>query len=924
LGEFDPRKLGARCDVCPLNDREPVPSEGPSFLERLGLAGELIAVVGEAPGETEEKLGKPFVGKSGNELDKALRIARINRRNCLVLNTICCRPPDNDLKALLRKISRDNKAAAKRAKQLKKKPPTPTPTPIECCKPRFKSEISQISNFITLGKTATNAVAGTSGGILAVRGGLIELDAVGDSAPRKVMPTVHPAFVMRANRWAHVFRNDVFKAGKWFRGEADWVPPKIVWNPTPAKLLAFVADPDKIYTFDIETDGIECLTANIRCIAVGNENEVYVTSILGRDGFTKFYNPEDEEKIKVIYKDLFEDAERTKSGHHSTYYDYLVLWKQWGIKVVNQIDSLLLHKSVESELPHSLAYVASLYTTAPSWKTTREGVKLALGGESDEELADYCGKDVAISARILLPLTEQVRLRDQVGVWRSDQKMQNICAGMHEVGMYVNQKIRLAEEKRLLGLRHSVLSQIHSFLGRSDFNPGSYPQLRAILFDKWNLEPPMDPEEIKTSTGEISTGDIVLRSLLTSPIVPKDQRGFIKLIRRYRKLMKVLGTYVVKLRPWDMGADLGWDAEDTWADKETRERYGEVKRGIVNPRTSRMHPGWSIGPVVTGRLASSRPINAQTFPKGLRAIVTPAPGHILIGADMDQLELRIAAARWGIEKYLKAFTEGKDPHSMTAFLVFGDKFCAEAGLTSDQFERSGKLVSSCYDANGSFIGGGNAGSLRSLSKQIQFASIYMAAVEMVHQLVQKAEVPAKDPITGENLSDGTTDLPYALMPLRKVRKMRQDWLEGAPELEQGWTTDVDTFRRQGFIREPVAGRRRDFLDGEDPNQIVNFSTQGAAASLMNKALIQIYDEIPPHKWGPGTGVINQCHDSIVIECPDTGVTTDEEGNLVAEKGSIAWEVMGLMGECMNQTHPNLPGVKFTATPGLGKNWKKVG
>ena len=77
---------------------------------------------------------------------------------------------------------------------------------------------------------------------------------------------------------------------------------------------------------------------------------------------------------------------------------------------------------------------------------------------------------------------------------------------------------------------------------------------------------------------------------------------------------------------------------------------------------------------------------------------------------------------------------------------------------------------------------------------------------------------------------------------------------------------------------------------------------------MNKALIDLYEEIPLHKWGPGTGIINQCHDAIVVECPE----------------SEAKRVAGLLEECLNQTDPGLPGVTFTATAGIGTNWKQVG
>ena len=219
-------------------------------------------------------------------------------------------------------------------------------------------------------------------------------------------------------------------------------------------------------------------------------------------------------------------------------------------------------------------------------------------------------------------------------------------------------------------------------------------------------------------------------------------------------------------------------------------------------------------------------------------------------------------------------------------------------------------MGACYDADGVFLKGVSkqAKSMRDLSKAVQYASQYMATVETVHKLIQKTELPSVDPTTGRPRGDGTTDLPYAKLPLRRVREMRENWLEGAREFEHGWETEIEEFRAQGYLEETVGGRRRDFLDGEDPNQIVNFKVQGGAAALMNQAMVQLHEAIPLHKWGPGTGIINQCHDSIVVECPEVE----------------ALEVAGLLEECLNQTHPSLPGVVFTASAEKGMSWKEVG
>ncbi|CCG05074.1 Uracil-DNA glycosylase, family 4 [Blastococcus saxobsidens DD2] len=55
----------------------------------------LVALVGEAPGATEDETGRPFVGKSGALLDQLLAEAGLDRGRAAVLNVVKCRPPGN-------------------------------------------------------------------------------------------------------------------------------------------------------------------------------------------------------------------------------------------------------------------------------------------------------------------------------------------------------------------------------------------------------------------------------------------------------------------------------------------------------------------------------------------------------------------------------------------------------------------------------------------------------------------------------------------------------------------------------------------------------------------------------------------------------------------------------------------------------------
>ena len=549
-----------------------------------------------------------------------------------------------------------------------------------------------------------------------------------------------------------------------------------------------------------------------------------------------------------------------------------------------------------------------------SGNTDREGRKLAYGSETDHELHEYCGLDVAVTAAVVPPLYEQVRLRDQMRLVSGDHRIQAVCAEMHRIGMFVDQGDRGVREKTLVQEAFSHREALCKLVEMPKLNPGSPHQLRELLFEKWKIEPPVDDELRYTLSGDPSTSDNVLRSCLSIPGLTELQLNAIRHIRYYRKAQKLLGTYVAKLRFNTDLAEAGWDEEEEYEEREARKEYGEEKKGIVDPRTGRMYPGYNAHVAVTGRLSSSKPINAQNFPSKLRSMVTAAPGHILVGADADQLELRIAASLWKSELYLAALAAGADPHASTALAVFGDKFRACNGFPGGEWK--GDL----FIPNGTGKWASDAKRLRDLAKRVQYASQYAASVETVHRVIAQTETNNEKPTEAY---PWPTVLPYLDISVREVRMMHEKWVENA-KFDGGWDMEMETYRTYGFLAEPILGRRRDFLDGENLNEIVNFRIQSSGASLMNKALLQIHEQIPLHKWGPHTGIINQCHDSIVVECPlDGAVYVPEKKKWEAPKGSIAWNVKHIIEEAMNQTTPALPGVAITATAEIGMRWNEV-
>ena len=877
-------ECGANCQQCPLKEMEYVPPE-------INPASRTI-IVGNYPTDHEVRASRPFVGPAGNELVGIMRQIGWNRGDVDWTTVVCCKPPDNDMKKFLAQVRKRNRTIDKEnrlRKQKGEKTIAKIPMPQDCCKPRLDAELKKHNTWIIAGTQAAKACIHSGASVMELRGSPTEIER--DGRTIQVLPTFHPAMVQQSPRWKEVWENDLRRAYKWFNSGLRWQPPTIYYHPKVEDLRRFLFNKDvPYYTYDIETDGIEALTANIRCIGIGTPKEVVLIGYRGINGRDMFYTEKELKEVNDLLCEFFEDESILKCGHNAGYYDRIVVEQQLGVTPRPLIDTMLMHRLVASELPHSLGFLGSVYTEAPSWKTDRQGRKKAYGSETDFELHEYCGYDVGITAEVVPALIAQVKSRGQMDLMTCDHKLQEICSDMHTVGMFVDQEKRHKLEKEMFRSIHEQREKIQSLGPTKDINPGSPIQVRELLFEKWQLDPPVDNKVKFTDTGDISTGDPILRALLTLRSLTEEQREVITQIRRYKKTQKLLGTYVTKLRYSTEEAWGGWDEDDSWMDKATRDKYGLKKLGIVNPHTGRMYPGYNAHVTTTGRLSSSRPMNAQNFPKHMRGLVRAQPGHIFVGADADQLELRIAASRWNSQKYLEAFENGLDPHSsVTAYTVFGKRFedaAIECGCGPYPWKTGTKFS-------------GTADKLRQLSKIIQYASQYSASVDTVHRVITQTEVPDPD-------RPGYTLMPYAKMSVREVRIMHEKWCEGA-QFNAGWDREIQDYRNNGYLIEPVMGRRRDFLDGENINEIVNFPIQASGASLMNMAIIDLHERIPLYKWGVGTGIINQCHDSIVVECPES------EAEWVKEQ----------IEDAMNLTHVSLRGVTFTAAADIAMTWDKV-
>ena len=137
-----------------------------------GNPGARLMIIGEAPGRDEDMIGLPFVGVSGQLLDKMLASIGLDRSLVYIANLLPWRPPGNR---------------------------TPTTEETVMMLPWLRRHI-QLANpdfVLILGGSAAKAVLETKDGILKLRGRWQDID-YGDAIARPTLASLHPAYLLRS------------------------------------------------------------------------------------------------------------------------------------------------------------------------------------------------------------------------------------------------------------------------------------------------------------------------------------------------------------------------------------------------------------------------------------------------------------------------------------------------------------------------------------------------------------------------------------------------------------------------------------------------------------------------------------------------------------------------------------------------------
>lgn len=338
--------------------------------------------VGEAPGQSEE--GKtPFLGASGQELRRIISDAEIPLAKCGFSNVFMDRPEDNKILSFTTGKA-DAYAKAKAVGFAYTFPPLQANAYVEPHRLwevlRLRQEIAwaRPKVIVPLGNTPLWALAGVTG-IGKFRGAVMESTLL---PGMKLVPTYHPAFILRVWDLRSIMIADLIKARKEALVEGIQYPKREIWlHPSLEDLELF----ERLYLpADILSVDIELLGPFISCIGFAPARDVsLVVPFVNLDGSNYWPDIRSEtvawewvQRILwnapsiLMHNGLFDTQHLLASSIVPRHYDR---------------DTMFKHHSMYPELQKALGFLGTIYCNERAWKTIRPRHKQELEKEEDSD-----------------------------------------------------------------------------------------------------------------------------------------------------------------------------------------------------------------------------------------------------------------------------------------------------------------------------------------------------------------------------------------------------------------------------------------------------------------------------------------------------------------------------------------------------------
>jgi uracil-DNA glycosylase family 4 len=591
------------CLSCPLRGKRRVEPEGELDAE--------IIIVGEAPGEEEERQGCPFVGYSGKILRAVLEILGINRSKVYITNVVKCRPSNNQL----------------------------TKEMVKCCKVRLEQELMRLRKkklIMALGSTAKEFF-GVPGAVNDIRGSIV------DTKYGKVLVTWHPAYrllfyqdpVLGISAYEQfvkdLARGVIFvEQGKMYRK----VNFKVVEGGELNEVLSKVVD--KAVGVDFETVGSDVWYGEFKVLTVGLavDDGCYVIDLekLG------------EERAKLFMKEVFDKA--GKVVVYNAGFDVAIGMKEYGWEVYGRSSDiedvqvmyyLLSGKAVPGvSLKRLVLDYLDVGQYGIDWK------KVSVKDVLRDRLYEYNAIDAYVTLKLYRLFKE--KLMKAPLQWSrifggADQSLYDVyekvvkkilclCLELQVNGMYVDVDYLVGLKRELESKRMEFLKEV---VGVNLNSPKQVLEwLRQVGVEVGSTRKEV-LEEVLKKQGEKLSAEAKVR---------------IEKLLEYRVIEKMLGTYVEPFLERWISSDGCIHSKFSVVSTDTG-RLASAEPNLMNIPTR-------LGPIL-------EKVFVSRFGEDGR----------IVKADFSQHELRVAC-QYSKDKRMKEFFEsGVDIHTKVAIELYG-------------------------------------------------------------------------------------------------------------------------------------------------------------------------------------------------------------------------------------------------------------
>lgn len=867
------------CSGCPLE------GDGKGFVPADGSGALGVLLVGEAAGETEASVGKPFVGAAGGYLNRVLKRAALRREDFRVHNVLSCRPPDNKL------LNQPYEEAA-----------------VSWCRPNLDATIGLMrpKAIIALGGIPLRRLTGATS-ITRYRGFVLP-----GPEGSWVVPTFHPSYLLprrgqaKTSRFVGAVAFDIKKAVEIAREGFVRTPAHYLCDPTPSVAEGFMleyeaalaADSATYLSADIETP-YKLKTPDEQALTGGDEEEEGQDTEDGEDDAMRMAFAEPILRISFAFRPHYALsvpwlppylplirrmlASLGRKVFWNAGFDVPVLRRN-GIAVEGAVvDAMWAWHFLQSDLDRGLETVSSFFTTLLPWKhTSNEDPARYNAVDSDAALQNMLGIEKALRAngqwevfnRHVVDLDPVLYAMGQVNGVHIDRVAQDELKG------FLNEeKARLIAEAQPLvpdavkplktlkreregyeavpqkvrfrycsACKQENVSRSHPCVKKGEgtvlegfkdgtvwqtrlaFNPNSRTQLMAyMLFHGHPLG--KDPRTKKDTLDKRHVEGLAKKHGVRHPIYG--------VALALRLVSKTLGTYVNGFAP---------DAK------------GKIYTTYTHaPSTLRL---------------SSRAVNLQNvshksenpYAARVRATIIPSPGHVFVEADSSAIEAVMVGRLMGSKQYEELARQG-----VHAYLA-----CTELG--------------------------------------IEFTPANVAAVKADHEELYNR---CKRVVHGTNYGMGpglmAAQYPDAFKTVGMAKKLQAVYFAACPGLAE-WQDNVRVLAhkqtyivnawgyRHYFFDVFARGRDGERVPADDAKRCVAFLPQSSAAAFMKDTLLALWYG---HPWiRPYLPAIGSVHDSVALDVP---VALQEQA-------------IELLAMVMTRPIPEMGGLRVGCEVKVGLNW----